>query len=100
MEAIFPVLLVLLVISAIFYSAIAHERRMNDLVTSWAASCGFRIVSCEKPWFRMGPYWLKSKSQTIFRVEVVDSRGRQRCAWLRCGSSFWSGDRVEVEWED
>jgi len=82
----------------IFYD-IKRQERLRGLVDLWAEQSGYHIVECEKPWFRMGPYWLKSKSQNIYRVVVADTRGHQRCAWLRCGGAFWS-DNVDVEWED
>ena len=98
MEAIVPIL-VIVVFVLVIYSSIQHQARLDGLVDQWAARGDYRIVEREVPWFRTGPYWMRSKSQKIYRVVVIDTNGRQRCAWLRCGGAFWS-DNVDVEWED
>ena len=76
--------------------------RSRQLINQWAEANGYQIVSAEYCWLRRGPFfWTTNSSQTVYRVTVVDSSGRSRSGWARCGSR-WKGlrsDRVDVRWD-
>jgi hypothetical protein len=77
--------------------------RSRRLLDQWAESNGYRIASAEFCWFRRGPFfWTTSKSQTVYRITVMDSKGHSRSCWARCGGFWWGlwTDRVDVRWDD
>lgn len=89
---------VLIGIASIFW----HFNRSATLLDRWAARNGLRIVSREYRWLARGPFWWRtSKSQSVYRVEVIDSAGETRTGYVRLGSwpfGLWS-DVAAVEWD-
>jgi hypothetical protein len=84
-------------------SIVWHFSRSRSLVERWAAGNGYELLNAEYRNFFRGPFfWMTSKSQTVYHVEVRDQSGRIRSGWVRCGS-WWSGlfsDQTEVRWEN
>jgi hypothetical protein len=80
--------------------------RVRTVLRAWAAESGLRIVAFQKTnWTGRGPFnwWTNSPRQAIFHVRVLDKEGRERSAWVRCGSYFGGvlfGNQVEVRWEE
>jgi hypothetical protein len=80
--------------------------RANRMLRAWAAEGGFQIVRFEKKnWTNRGPFgwWTNSPYQIIFHVRVRDREGRERLAWVRCGSYLGGilfSNRTEARWEE
>lgn len=98
MMPLFVVLIVALAIAA----TIAQNARARSMLTAWAARERLTLVSSERCWFWLGPFWLRSgKDNVVYRVTVRDEDGRMRRGYVRCGGFFlgmWS-DAVAVEWD-
>jgi hypothetical protein len=93
---------VLAIAGAIAY-AIWYYRRARELLQSWADQHGFQIQAVEHRWLNRGPFfWTTSRGQVVYYVTVLDTAGRKRRGYVRCGS-FWGGlfsDKVEVRWDE
>ena len=80
-----------------------HFNRSNSLLHQWAEKGGYRIIRQEYRTFFKGPFfWTSTRGQTVYYVEVEDSKGNRRSGWVRCGG-WWFGllsDNVEVRWEE
>jgi hypothetical protein len=80
--------------------------RAKAILREWAAEGGFQILSFEKRYMiGTGPFkrWTNSRNQIIYHVRVRDSAGRERSAWVRCGSYFGGvlfSRQAEVRWEE
>ena len=82
----------------------AGNRKALYLIDSWAQSCTYTIVSCERRYFRTGPFFFgASKYQRVFYLHVKDRDGRERKGWLKVGS-YWTGmmnsEEFEVIWDE
>ena len=72
-----------------------HRRQFCN----WAEAMGFDVVSTRFEFFHVGPYTIRSKHQTVFRIKVSDVDGRIREGWACCGG-FWLGlPKVDVTWD-
>ena len=101
MEAIVPLLFVLLIIFAVAMMGWNYFRA-EDILRRWARNNGFKLLSAERRWFRRGPFFFwTSKSQVVFYVTVRTSDDRIRHGWVRCGSWFLGVliDQAEARWD-
>jgi hypothetical protein len=80
----------------------AHARAQR-LVTDWAVSEGYQLVSCKRRWVDKGPFtWPARASWIVFAVVVASPNGRSRAGWIRVGG-YWIGllsSRLTVSWQD
>src|SRR5215471_20317807 len=81
-------------------------KRVRTMLHAWAAERGFQIVRFEKRnWTGRGPFgwWTNSPYQSIYHIRVLDREGRERLAWVRCGSYLGGvlfSSQIEVRWEE
>jgi hypothetical protein len=77
--------------------------RSREVLERWAKANDFEILQSEYRNLFLGPFAFSTASgQSVYYVRVRDQTGRERGAWVRCGS-FWAGvfsDKAEVRWED
>jgi hypothetical protein len=78
--------------------------RAKSIIQKWAAEHGYVILQCDSP-FHTGAFsfWTTSRGQIVYSVTVRDATGRERKAWVRCGSytgSVLFSDKIEVRWQD
>jgi hypothetical protein len=103
MESISTYLALICLASVIIAWNVWSFSRGRALLKRWAQENGFQIVHSEFSGFYSGSFtWTSSRSQIIYFVQVLDSNGKERSGWVRCGS-FWSGivsDKTEVKWKD
>jgi hypothetical protein len=95
-------LAVLCIAAAIWYS-VWYYRRGKALLQRWAEENDLQIVTAEYRWLRLGPFfWTTSRGQTVYYVTVMDTAGRTRRGYIRCGSFWWGlfSDEVAVRWDD
>jgi|SRR5579883_1850067 len=79
-------------------------KRGRIVLEGWAAAQGYEVLQCESP-FATGAFsfWTTSRGQVVYFVTLRDRVGRERSAWVRCGSflgSVLSSDDIEVKWND
>jgi len=92
-------LVLLLIVPLLVY---LHVRRSQRILSEWARSNRLEVVQAQFRPFRKGPFFWSGRSQTVYRVRVLDNSGAEREGWVRCGT-FWAGvlsDKVEVRWDD
>jgi hypothetical protein len=93
-----------IVLVFVFVLTTSHRNvRSSELIDRWAEAHGYRVVDTESRMIARGPYFFTtSKSQTVYYVTFADADGRERRAYVRCGSwlgGLWS-DKVDVKWEE
>jgi hypothetical protein len=99
-------LIALVAIGAFIGSIWLGAVKARTMLRTWAAEGGFQIVRFEKKnWTNRGPFgwWTNSPYQMIYRIRVRDRRGRERLAWVRCGSyrgGILFSNRIEARWEE
>jgi len=77
--------------------------RSRWMLRAWALEKGHRLVESRWCWFIRGPFqetWLTS--QSVFRVRLLDSTGKERSCWAKLGGTFgglWVDD-VWIVWDD
>jgi hypothetical protein len=79
-----------------------QRSRAITLIDNWAQQNGFTIISRERRFFRLGPFfWTTARGQEVWHVTVVDPDNQNRSGWVRCGSWFLGlmSDKTEVRWE-
>ena len=77
--------------------------RSETLLERWAEENGFTIVERRLRHLFRAPFtWTTAEGQTVYRVTVVDSSGRERRGWVRCGSFTFGllSDKVRVRWDE
>ncbi|MDB6029575.1 MAG: hypothetical protein JWM68_5798 [Verrucomicrobiales bacterium] len=80
--------------------------RAKTILREWAAEGGFQILGFEKKYMiGTGPFkwWTNSRNKIIYHVRVRDSAGRERSAWVRCGSTYGGvlfSRQAEVRWDE
>lgn len=82
------------------YITLASYGKAKRLIHEWAKSNGYSIIDMKPRFLRKGPFWLSSRGQIVYYVNVNTSTGPKN-VYIRCGS-FWGGmlsDNMEVEWE-
>jgi hypothetical protein len=93
----------LLIIFGIVAVVMARRAATNCRATieRWAAANGFRLISATREWMSVS-WLLRSKTQRVYGVEVVDVNGRHRWAALLVGNYFFGStlDQVKVKWRD
>lgn len=80
----------------------AHFQRSDSILERWAAEEGVEILSAEYRWLARGPFFWTSNKRSVYRVQVIDRRGRTRRGWVRVGG-YWLGllsDHADVIWDD
>jgi hypothetical protein len=80
-----------------------HYTRSAALLERWAEENGFTVVDRRLRHFFRGPFtWTAAEGQTVYRVTVVDSCGRERSGWVRCGSFTFGllSDKIRVRWDE
>ena len=83
-----------------------HISRAKAILRAWAVSGGFQILGFEKSYMiGTGPFkwWTNSRSQIVYHVRVRDREGRERSAWVRCGSYLGGvlfSRHTEVRWDE
>lgn len=92
---------------AVFALAIASFfwsfRRSEAMMRKWAQQNNYRIVEAKIPMIGQGPFfWTTSRSQSVYRVVVQDSKGKTRSGWVRCGHWLFGMQReqTEVIWDE
>ena len=99
-------LIALVVIAAVFGLWWLALSRAKTILRKWASESGFQILSCENRYLiGTGPFkwWTNSRNQIIYHVRVRDREGRERSAWVRCGSYLGGvvfSNQVEVRWDE
>ncbi len=100
-------LLIALVAIAVFIGWFwLHLSRAKAILRAWAAEGGFQILGSEKSYMiGTGPFkwWTNSRNQIVYHVRVRDREGRERSAWVRCGSYLGGvlfSQKAEVRWEE
>jgi hypothetical protein len=79
--------------------------RAKAVLRAWATKGGFQILAFQKTNITgRGPFnwWTNSPNQAIYHIRVRDREGRERSAWVRCGSYFGGvlfSNKAEVRWE-
>ncbi len=100
-EMLFPLaLLAIVVITIVVLSW--RGTRSNELIDQWARANNLQILQKEARNFLRGPmFWTTGKSQTVYRITVIDQNGRQRSGWVRCGGMFLGlhSDKIDVRWD-
>ena len=101
MEAIAPLFFIALFIAFVIGVVVWHYSRASDILTGWAQSNGYEIVSSDRCWFWRGPFFWSSKSQEVYYVTVRTTDGQFRRGWVRCGGMFLGmlSDEAEVRWD-
>src|SRR5262245_24206470 len=80
-----------------------HYPGSAGFVGRWAEENGFMIVDRRLRHLFRGPFtWTTAEGQTVYRVTVVDSSGRERSGWVRCGSFAFGllSDKIRVRWDE
>ncbi len=79
-----------------YYRSVAILRR-------WVFDNGYQLLHYERRYLRLGPFFfMTSRSQRVFYIEVNNQRGEYHTGYARCGS-WWVGllsDKVEVRWNE
>ena len=93
-----------LVITAFIAWSWMFHARAKSIVQKWAAEHGYVVLQFESP-FHSGAFswWTTSRGQVVYSVSIRDRAGRERKAWVRCGSYIGSvlfSDEIEVRWQD
>jgi hypothetical protein len=82
---------------------ILHIRLAKYRIKQWAAQKGFNITECKICLKRIGPfsYIGTSGSQSVFKIEAVNSNGEVKKGYVRAGGFFLGllRKRVEVKWD-
>jgi len=104
----------LAIVRAVFFAVLAisgfigwcwvFQSRAKSIVRKWAAEHGYAVLHFDSP-FHTGAFsWRNtSRGQVIYSVGIRDDAGRERKAWVRCGSytgSVLFSDEIEVKWQD
>jgi hypothetical protein len=81
------------------------KSRSGAILQKWAKENGFEILWRKQKFLVTGPFkwWTNSRNQTIFHLGVRDQSGRERSAWVRCGSYIGGvifSDQIEVRWDE
>ena len=103
MESFIPILVCLLIVTAVISNLFWRRDRSRTLLEKWAYENRFKILASESRNFFRGPFFMRStEGQTVYYVTVSDYQGKIRSAWVRCGG-WWAGllsDKVDVKWEN
>jgi hypothetical protein len=104
-EIVRALLIALIVIAAFLGLWWLVLSRAKAILRQWAADGGFQLLGSEKSYMiGTGPFkwWTNSRSQIVYHVRVRDREGRERSAWVRCGSYFGGvlfSRQAEVRWD-
>jgi hypothetical protein len=94
--------LFIILVALIFLFLIYREKRINSILSSWAAEEGVEIIRRTSGLFRRSPFFFTLGHQEVFYLLVRDRQGKELTCWVRLGD-FLSGvlfDKyVEVKWE-
>ena len=98
-------LYLLLFVAALFIiTMLAWQfRRSRELVGRWAAAKAYTILTIERRFFRVGPFfWRRGRGQEVFYTVVRDAHGAQHGAYVRTGGWFLGqlSEQVAVKWDD
>ena len=78
------------------------DRKALFVIDEWANKHQLDIESCERRYFRTGPFFfMSSRYQRVYYMKVCDREGRKKAVWLKLGGYF-SGmlnEEIEVVWE-
>ena len=78
-------------------------RKARRKIRAEIESCGVTIVEMKSRSFRLGPFSMlnTSRTQSVYRVVVRESTGRERLVWARSGRKwFWNPPTVDLKWEE
>ena len=78
-------------------------RKARREVRAEIERCGVKIVEMKSRAFRLGPFSMlnTSRTQSVYRVVVRESTGRERVVWARSGRKwFWNPTTLELKWEE
>jgi hypothetical protein len=78
--------------------------RAKAIVQKWAAEHRYEVLQFESP-FHTGAFNVLTTShgQIVYCVTIRDGAGRERKAWVRCGSYIGGvlfSHAIEVRWQD
>ena len=99
----FGLLIFLLIVTVIVAFLVYHEKRINSILSKWAAGSGLQIVKRTSGLFRRCPFFFTLGHQDVYYLLVRDREGRVRGCWVRIGDFLFGSlftDMVEVKWED
>jgi hypothetical protein len=93
-----------LVMTAFIAWSWMFQARAKSIVQKWAAGHGYAVLQVESP-FHTGAFCFLTtgRGQVVYCVTIRDGAGRERKAWVRCGSYMGSvlfSDEIEVRWQD
>ena len=77
------------------------DARCRVQIQRWAAAQGAQVLSIQRRWFFIGPFWLRtSRSQRVYDVQVLLPNGEHRFAVVRVGGWLLGSldDRVDAHW--
>jgi len=103
MDAAFPALAFLAVVTFIVMTIFWHFSRSRQILENWASEHNYRIVSSEYRNFFRGPFfWTSSKGQTVYYVTVETADGQTKSGWVRCGGWLLGllSDTADVRWDE
>ena len=100
-------LLLVLPVFGILALILARESfsRAKRSIQVWAEENGLEVLQADRRSMRTGPFqwWTTSRGQIIYLVRVRDRDGRERSAWVRCGSYLGGvtfSEKIEVRWDE
>ena len=98
------VLCAALAISVFIERSWLFQTKAKSIVQRWAAKHHYEVLQLESP-FHTGAFsfWTTSRGQVVYALTIRDDAGRERKAWVRCGSYIGSvlfSDAIEVKWQD
>jgi hypothetical protein len=66
---------------------------LQNRLSEWAKAEGVTIISQRGARFYEGPgAWVRTENQNVYRLEVRDSKGRVRVAWVTFGKDILSSE--------
>jgi hypothetical protein len=87
---------------ALVWWEIGRQMRAPAEVRAALEQSGYRVLSLERRYFRLGPYFFRhSRAHVVFLARVADpATGQPRDLWVRWGR-WWplQADSVDLEWD-
>jgi hypothetical protein len=75
--------------------------RCSAMIREWASHSGWDVVARKRVFFGGGPFAF-SPGMPVYELELENTAGRRRRAFVRCGDAITSvlSDHIAVEWAD
>ncbi|HUT01262.1 MAG TPA: hypothetical protein VM031_02310 [Phycisphaerae bacterium] len=102
MQELLSVLAVAAIGALVVFLGTWHFRRSRRLVDDWARANQLDLLSADRRFFRLGPFWWRTaRNQEVFRVTVRDADGQIRHGYVRVGGWFMGmlSGKVTAQWD-